>query len=207
MNWNLTKPGVHRLSVRRDFSCFSPGLVTGDACGYLHPHPHSCVHVGSFRQTQLQSEAIASLRGVLRPIPSRKHARQQREGIWSSRQGEHLHGPRVQLSCVPPLHRRNRWDRRSRSFCDTSVKVWPNDSWWHFLTQSGLSKMWGDVPVNIVLQKWEASRENCSGLPTAYRYRLLNYYITILDGGSLGKKKKKFAALLSFYLFSSSCSG
>lgn len=59
----------------------------------------------------------------------------------------------VQLSCAPLLHCTNCWYRRSRSFCDTPVKVWSNDSWWHFLTRWSVSKMWGDVSVNCVLQR------------------------------------------------------
>lgn len=67
--------------------------------------------------------------------------------------------PDVQLSCAPLPRCTNCWYRRSRSFCDTSVKVWSNDSWWHFLTRWSVSKMWGDVSVNCVLQT-EKKKEN-----------------------------------------------
>lgn len=51
------------------------------------------------------------------------------------------------------VHCTNCWYRRSRSFCDTSVKVWCNDSVWHFLTRWTVSKMWGDIAANCVLQR------------------------------------------------------
>lgn len=80
----------------------------------------------------------------------------------------------VQLSCAPLPHCTNCWYRRSRSFCDTSVKVWSNDSWWHFLTRWSVSKMWGDVSVNCVLQrkKKQKTKKASQEKPTTDHYSM-----------------------------------
>lgn len=103
----------------------------------------------------------------------------------------------VQLSCAPLPHCTNCWYRRSRSFCDTSVKVWSNDSWWHFLTRWSVSKMWGDVSVNCVLQRKKKTQKN-KGFTRETNHRSLLNEILILKCG--------FTPSVSFYSFFYSCS-
>lgn len=68
---------------------------------------HACA-VTAVLIWSLQMEA-ATVRGDLLTVGASfntkpKHARQQREGIWTSGQGGHLYGRRVQLRCEATLH-------------------------------------------------------------------------------------------------------
>lgn len=114
--------------------------------------PHGCINMGALRKLDGCSH---SLRWY--PHPSFSSKGKHRHERWG-RFGPFFKdsictAADVQLSCASLPHCTNCWYRRSRSFCDTSVKVWSNDSWRHFLTWWSVSKMWGDVSVNCVFQR------------------------------------------------------